>query len=348
MSDLKVAVAGASGYTGVELLRLLSNHPRVQVVAATADRHAGQEISLSFPSLQGFFDVPFSALTAPGAVAEAELVFVALPHKSAMEVVPGLLDQQKRVIDLSADFRLRDPRIYEEWYGLTHSAPDLLGEAVYGLPERYRREIATAALVANPGCYPTGALVALLPVLGRRIIAEDSLIIDAKSGVSGAGRQVDLAYHFAECNESVRAYGVGRHRHLPEIEQELSAAAGRPLQVSFTPHLIPMTRGLLSTAYASLAPEAREDEIRSLYRQRYASEPFVRFLESGRFPSTKETLGSNYCDLGIYIDRRVGRLVAVSALDNLVKGAAGQAIQNMNLMYGFGETEGLLGPALFP
>ncbi|MBI3016084.1 MAG: N-acetyl-gamma-glutamyl-phosphate reductase [Candidatus Tectomicrobia bacterium] len=348
MDKLKVAIAGASGYTGAELLRLLWSHPRVKVTHATADRYAGQVISRTFPSLQGYFDGSFTSLDDLKATNDCDLVFVALPHKTAMGVIPGLLDQGKKVVDLSADFRLRDPGLYEEWYGITHSFPGLLGSAVYGLPEVYRREIHSAVLVANPGCYPTGAILALLPVLGCGVIREDSIVIDAKSGVSGAGRQVDLAYLFGECNESVRAYGLGRHRHTPEIEQELSVRAGGPVRVSFTPHLIPMTRGILTTAYASLTGSADESAMLGLYQKQYASEPFVRVRESGQFPATKDTLGSNFCDVGIYVDRRVGRLIVVSALDNLVKGAAGQAIQNMNLMFGFDEREGLEGAGLFP
>lgn len=337
---IPVAVVNGSGYGGVELLRLLSRHPRFVVCEVTARSEAGKPIADVFPHLAALGDLHFSER-----VREAELVFVALPDDASAEVVPELLGEGRRVLDLSAAFRLRDPAAYPEWYGYAHPAPDLLARAVYGLPERYRAAIAEAQLVACPGCYPTASILAVLPALVAGLI-EPSVIVDAKSGVSGAGRKLRLGSHFSEVNEDVSAYGVGHHRHQPEIAQELSAAAATPTRVTFTPHLIPMTRGILATAYATLRPGVRADEVSEAYRAAYADEPFVHL--TAQPPHTKWTTGANTCFVAPFPDERMGQLIAISSIDNLVKGAAGQAIQCANLMAGLEETAGLPREGVYP
>jgi N-acetyl-gamma-glutamyl-phosphate reductase len=277
---------------------------------------------------------------------DSDVVFLALPHGAAIEAAPVLLEKGARVIDLGADFRLKDPATYARWYGSEHGAPDLLADAVYGLPEQNRACLPSARLVANPGCYPTAAALALLPLV-RGGHANGPVIVDAKSGVSGAGRNPSAATQFSEVNENVKPYKIGAHRHGPEMEQTF-ALAGAPVPVYFAPHLTPMTRGILATCYVPLAGELSEAEALALYRDAYRDEPFVRVLEGDELPQTKATLGSNFCDVAVRVDRQRGLAVAVSAIDNLVKGAAGQAIQNMNLMFGFPETEGLWVPAMFP
>ena len=344
----RVAVAGASGYTGVELLRLLVQHPAVQVVALTAETHANQPIGRVFPSLEGFLDLPCRSLDTTALAAEAEFVFLALPHKTAMAVGADLVQRGVRVLDLSADYRLKDPAAYPVWYGLEHAAPDLLRQAVYGLPELHREEIAGARLVAVPGCYPTGALLGLAPAIGGELVDADSVVIDSISGVSGAGRKADLSTHYSEANENLKAYGVATHRHTPEIEQELGRLAGREGTVSFTPHLAPLTRGILTTITASLQSRRSTADLLAVYRDYYRGRPFVRVLDDGRLPETKHVLHSNLCDVGVVSDARTGRVVIVTAIDNLVKGASGQAVQCFNLMTGLEERTGLWLPGLFP
>jgi N-acetyl-gamma-glutamyl-phosphate reductase len=270
----------------------------------------------------------------------ADGVFVALPHKTAMDVVAPLVRAGKRVVDLSADFRFRDPAAYESWYQ-EHTAKDLLDQAVYGLPELYGEEIRSARLVGNPGCYPTGVLLAAVPLVAAGMVELDSLIADCKSGVSGAGRAANLTTHFCEANEGFKAYKVGEHRHTPEIEQELGAAAGRPIKIVFTPHLVPMSRGILTTFYAKLSKSPTNEEIAEIYRNDYEGAPFVRVLEDGQLPSTLYVRGTNYCDIGWRLEPRTGRIIVISAIDNLTRGASGQAICNMNLMYGLSEETGL-------
>ncbi|MBI3077275.1 MAG: N-acetyl-gamma-glutamyl-phosphate reductase [Deltaproteobacteria bacterium] len=343
---VRTAVVGASGYIGVETLRLLHRHPGVTLIAITSERYAEKAVGEAFPALAGLFPGLVFRKLDPAGRAEGELVFRALPHKESMEVVPDLRKAGKRVVDLSADYRLHDWRAYEEWYGVPHTSKELLAEAVYGLPELHRDAIMTAGLVAVPGCYPTGAILALAPLLAHRLIDEQGIIVDAKTGISGAGRKPDLPYHFPEANEGVTPYGVPRHRHLPEMEQELSALAGIPLAVSFVPHLTPMTRGILTTAYAPLHGPAEQAALLDLYREYYRGAPFVRV--SAALPSTRNVLASNYCDVSVRVDPRTRRVIALSAIDNLVKGGAGQGVQDMNLMCGSEETLGLEGAPVFP
>ncbi|MFI5338289.1 MAG: N-acetyl-gamma-glutamyl-phosphate reductase [Candidatus Methylomirabilales bacterium] len=344
----RVAIAGASGYTGAELLRLLLQHPLAKVVALTAETHANQPIGKVFPSLAGFLDLACLPLDTAKLAAEAEFVFLALPHKTSMAVGADLIQRGTRVLDLSADYRLKDAAAYPRWYKVEHVAPHLLKEAAYGLPELHRAEIAGARLVAVPGCYPTGAVLGLAPLIAEGQVDPDSVIIDAISGVSGAGRKVELPYHYSEVNESLKAYGVATHRHTPEIEQELSRLAGREVTVSFTPHLAPLTRGILTTITVSLLSRRAAGDLLALYRKFYRDAPFVRVLAEGQLPETKHVLHSNFCDIGLVSDARTGRVIVVTAIDNLVKGASGQAVQCLNLMAGMDERAGLWIPGLFP
>lgn len=344
---LKVAVVGASGYTGVELIRLLVGHPEVEITSVTSRQHEGLPIDQVFPSLSGFCDLVCEPVDVVAIAEKSDLVFTALPHKSAMEVIPDFLAAGCKVVDLSADYRLKDQAVYEQWYQ-THSSPALLQEAVYGLPELFRDEIVSARLVANPGCYPTSIALGLAPLLKNGLIDPATLIIDSKSGTSGAGRGVKQGSLYCEVNEGFKAYGVGSHRHTPEIEQTLSVLAGSPVQVNFTPHLLPVNRGILSTMYATLCEEKSTDELLTLYQQSYADEPFVRVMPGGELPNVAIVKGTNFCDVGLVSDPRTGRVIVVSAIDNLVKGAAGQAVQNMNLICGFKEQLGLGIVPLFP
>lgn len=342
-----VSVIGATGYAGAELVRLLSRHPRVRIAQVTSESHRGQRLNEVYPHLAGSGEAVLAGMADAGGGADA--VFLALPHGLAMTLAPCLLDAGARVIDLGADFRLRDAESYRRWYEHDHADPTLLAEAVYGLPELRRREIPGARLVANPGCYPTTAVLGLAPALQSGWVSLDGIVIDAKSGVSGAGRSPSLTVHFGEVNENLRPYNLaGVHRHTPEIEQELGSVAGRQVVVSFNPHLVPMTRGILCTSYLSLQADRPVEEFAALYREFYAGEPFVHVLEAGCPAEPKYALGSNHCFIGLAVDRRAGRLIVTSALDNLVKGAAGQAVQNLNLLFGMEETAGLDFPGLYP
>lgn len=343
-----VAIVGASGYTGLELIRLLDRHPEVVITSVTSEQSAGKPISELFPSLRGRCDLVLEPLEPAAIAAKAQLIFTALPHQAAMTVVPAMLTAGRQVVDLSADYRLHDQAVYGAWYE-PHKNPELLPEAVYGLPELRRAKIKTARLVANPGCYPTSIILALKPLLDAGLIDPASIIADSGSGVSGAGRSAKADSLYCEVNEGFKAYGVGGlHRHTPEIEQELSELAGQSITITFTPHLVPMDRGILSTIYATPARPVSADELVALYASVYRDEPFVRPLPKGQFPSTAFVRGSNFCDIGVTLDSRTNRIIVVSAIDNLVKGASGQAIQNMNLLCGFPETLGLEGLALFP
>jgi N-acetyl-gamma-glutamyl-phosphate reductase len=345
---LKVAIVGASGYTGVELLRILHSHPEVAVTCVTSEQSAGRPVSDVFPSLRGRMDLVLENLEPAGIAEKVDVVFTALPHKAAMEVVPTFLKLGKNVVDLSADYRLHDPDVYGRWYD-KHLNPELLKEAVYGIPELRRAQIAEASLIANPGCYPTSVILGLAPLLQGKPIDPKSVIVDAKSGVTGAGRGAKVDNLYCEVNEGFKAYAVGgTHRHIPEIEQELSLLAGTDLAISFTPHLVPMDRGILSTIYTTPLGKTTTAELVALYRSFYDGEPFVRVLPEGTFPSTAHVRGSNFCDIGICVDQRTGRVLVVSAIDNLVKGASGQAVQNMNLMCGLPETLGLDFLPIFP
>jgi N-acetyl-gamma-glutamyl-phosphate reductase len=347
-SQMRIAIAGASGYTGAELLRLLVQHPAARIAALTADTHANQPISQIFPSLRQFVDLTCLPLDPARLAAEADFVFLALPHKASMTVGAALLDRGVRVLDLSADFRLKDPAAYPAWYGMAHEAPALLAEAVYGLPELHGKAIAGARLVAVPGCYPTSAILGLAPLLKHGLIDTGTIVIDSISGVSGAGRKPELHTLFSEVNESLKVYGVAKHRHTPEIEQELSGVAGTLIRVTFTPHLAPLTRGILTTITARLAEPKATAELLGIYRAFYGERPFVRVLDEGKLPETKHVLHSNLCDVGLVSDARTGRVIVVSAIDNLVKGASGQAVQCFNLMAGLDEATGLRMPGLYP
>lgn len=344
VKTLRVGILGASGYTGFELIRLLRKHPYVEITVLTAERHAGKSPEEVFPSLRGMGLPPFLPIDAEGLGDMAELFFVALPHGVSMKAIGALWNGQRKLIDLSADFRLKDPELYRLWYG-EHIFPELLKEAVYGLPERYREEIRKARLVANPGCYPTAVLIGLMPLVERGLIAPN-VIVDAKSGVSGAGRALEEGLMFCEVAESIRAYGVLVHRHKPEMEQELARISGKAFQVEFVPHLVPMNRGILATMYCKLEQAISENDLYELYLERFKGEPFVKVLPPGRFPSTSSVRGTNFCSIGLRAQGNT--LVVISAIDNLTKGASGQAVQNMNLMAGFPEITGLEDQALYP
>ncbi len=339
---IKVAILGATGYTGVELARLLYAHPGVEMVFLSSESHAGSSFSAVHPQFLGQIDISLSRMQLDAIPAEVDLVFCALPHGESAAVVPGLLNKGFRVIDLSADFRLSNADLYREWYNLEHPKPALLAEAVYGLPELNRKQIVTAKLLANPGCYPTSILLAVAPLLRQQMVKTEGIIIDAKSGVSGAGRSPKQAFHFPDCTENFKAYLVASHQHTAEIEQEMGTLAGKELCVTFTPHLVPMVRGILSTVYLEPAAQISEAEIYSLFNKFYSDAPFVRLLKAPALPETRYVRGSNYCDLAFKLDPRSGRLIVIAVIDNLVKGAAGQAVQNMNIMFGLNEETGLL------
>ena len=341
---IQVAIAGASGYTGLELLRILLRHPEVTITAVTSEQHDGKPVNEVFPGLVDAGGLVCRSLKTAELAKRADVVFTALPHGTAMQTVAEVIDTGKRAIDISADYRLHDPALHEKTYG-THARPDLLAKAVYGLPELHREAIRKAKLIANPGCYPTGAILALAPLLRGGLIDPDAIIVDAKSGVSGAGRAASVEMLFSEVHGSIKAYKVAEHRHQPEIEQELSEVAGRSIVISFTPHLVPMDRGILSTIYVT---PKRGADIAGAYAAAYKDEPFVRVLPHGQVPATGHVLGSNYCLIGWKSDSRTGRAVIVSAIDNLVKGASGQAVENMNLMCRIPETTGLAQLPLFP
>ena len=344
---MNVAIVGASGYTGVELARLLVAHPEVNLTCLTSRQYTGVPFSEVFPSMRGQLDLECDPVDIDLICSKAELVFTALPHKTAMEVVPQFLAAGKKVIDLSADYRLKDADVYANWYQ-AHTSPQLLQEAVYGLPELNRSGIADARLIANPGCYPTSVALALAPLLKQKLIDVSSLIIDSKSGVSGAGRVAKEGSLYCEVNESFKAYGVATHRHTPEIEQTLSGLSGQAITVSFTPHLLPVNRGILTTCYASLNDPLSTEMVLAHFEDMYTDEAFVRILPTGKLPDVGFVRGSNYCDIGVVCDERTGRVIVVAAIDNLVKGAAGQAVQNMNIMLGLDEKTGLNQVGLFP
>ncbi len=345
---MRVAVVGASGYTGLELLRILLRHPRAELVAVTSERRAGRPVGDAFPALRGLLPLCFEAADPAALAGRAELAFTALPHAASAPMVRDLRKAGLVVIDLSADFRLRSAENYAAWYG-EHGAPELLGSAVYGLPEWHREALAHAELVAAPGCYPTAALLPLLPFLREGCLEPGSIVIDAKSGVSGAGRRTEEDYLFAELDENCRAYKVGGvHRHVPEIEEQAGTVAGEAVRVVFTPHLIPTIRGIVCAVYARPRRPLSGERARAVLEGAYADEPFVRVLPVGETPSLAGVRGSNFCDVGAWADGRTGTVILLSALDNLVKGAGGQAVQCMNRMRGWPETEGLLEAPFVP
>ncbi len=357
MKKIRIAIAGASGYAGAELVRLVALHPHFELVAVTSEKAAGMTVASVFPNLAGLVTHTFQALTPKTLAERADAVFLALPHTKSLDPVAACLKAGKTVVDLSADYRLKSPLVYEQWYQTPHTHAQLLNEAVYGLPELHRASIAMAKLVASPGCYPTAAVLQLAPLFARNLVQPDTVVIDAKSGISGAGRSPALPYHFPEAHESLEPYKIGQHRHIPEIEQELAGllgkashrSAGTPPQVTiaFTPHLVPMNRGILSTAYCRLNNPTTLADLRALYREFYKGERFVR-VHDDIVPNPRYIKGSNYCDLAVFADARAGWVITVAAVDNLVKGAAGQAIQAMNLMVGIPEETGLTNPAAYP
>jgi N-acetyl-gamma-glutamyl-phosphate reductase len=341
----KVAVIGASGYTGEELVRLLLGPPIVYLVAATSRQLAGKTLAEVFPRFAHHKTanaLKFSDSDAKQIAREASLVFLALPHGLAAEFAKPLLSAGARVVDLSADFRIKDASVYQEFYGHPHPAPDLLGQSVYGMPEIYRDQIRDAKLVASPGCYPTSILIPLRPLIRRKAIDRKTILVSSMSGVTGAGRKAEVDYLFSECNESVRPYGVPKHRHLSEIEQELSLLAEERVVIQFTPHLVPINRGIVTTIYANIAENVVKMDPALLFNGAYGQEPFVRLLGDARFPDTKNVAGTNFIDIAWQIDKRTHRIVVMSAIDNIVKGAGGQAVECMNLMLGLPETAGLI------
>lgn len=349
MKTYRIAIAGASGYAGAELLRLAVAHPAYEISAVTSEKSAGLPVASVFPSLAGVVPHVFEALTPQSLADRADAVFLALPHTASQEPVAQCVKAGLLVVDLSADYRLKDAAVYEQWYQAPHGHRELLHDAVYGLPELHRNAIAKARLVASPGCYPTAAILQLAPLIAHDLVEPNTIVIDAKSGISGAGRSPALPYHFPEAHESLEPYKIGQHRHIPEIEQELSALPGSPgrITVAFTPHLVPMNRGILSTAYCKLTRGMPTPDLRALYGDFYKGARFVRLFEKP-VPNPRYVKGSNYCDIGVYTDARAGWVVTVAAVDNLVKGAAGQAIQAMNLMMGLPEETGLTAPGSYP
>jgi len=341
---IKIGIVGGTGYTGVELLRLLVNHPQAEVKVITSRAEAGKSVTELFPNLRGHLDVQFS--DPEGAPLEqCDLVFFATPNGTAMQSVPRLLAEGVKVVDLAADFRLKDAALWEKWYGMPHACPELLGEAVYGLPELNRGAIRSARLVANPGCYPTAVTLGFLPLVEQGLVDIGQLVADSKSGVSGAGRKASVPTLMGECGESFKAYGVPGHRHLPEIRQILAGIAGEEVGVTFVPHLVPMIRGIHATLYSRISGD---HDLQSLYEGRYADERFVDVLPAGGHPETRSVRGVNGCQIAVHRPQGGDTVVVLSVIDNLVKGAAGQAIQNMNLMFNLDESAGLGGAALLP
>ncbi|MES9966661.1 MAG: N-acetyl-gamma-glutamyl-phosphate reductase [Sedimenticola sp.] len=341
---MKIGIVGGTGYTGVELLRLLAGHPGVEVAVITSRSEAGTPVSDMYPNLRGHIDIAFSEPDAKP-LGACDLVFFATPNGTAMKMVPELLDAGVKVIDLAADFRIKEISVWEQWYGMQHACPELVAEAVYGLPEINRDAVKAARLVANPGCYPTAATLGLLPLLEAGVIETDGLVADCKSGVSGAGRGANVGMLMGEVGESFKAYGVPGHRHLPEIRQNLSEVASEPVGLTFVPHLLPMIRGIHATLYAQAIAEA---DLQQLFEERYANEPFVDVLPAGSHPETRSVRGVNHCRIAVHQPQEGDTIVVLSVIDNLVKGAAGQAVQNMNLMLGLDESAGLGAVALLP
>lgn len=344
---IKAAIFGASGYTGQELTRILSGHPEVDLVAVTSRRFAGLPVSDVFPSLYGLTTLTYQNAL-PADIAEiCDVVFLALPHGVSMEIAPAFISAGKKVIDLSADYRLRDISTYEKWYA-PHSSSGILKNAVYGIPELYRFQIKETKLIANPGCYPTSIILGLAPALKSHLLDVNTIIADSASGVSGAGREPQIGSLFCEVDGGFKAYKVGNHRHTPEIEQELNELAGEKFAISFTPHLLPVKRGILSTIYASLKKDITLADLRFLYSSFYEGEKFVRICQPGFLPNISSVCGSNFCDIGLTVDLRTKRVIIISAIDNLIKGAAGQAVQNMNIICDVKEDTGLQMAPLYP
>jgi len=338
-TKISTAVVGATGYAGCELIKILLRHPETEITSVSGKVDGPDRISNIYPVFKGQLELVCDNVNVQQICGLADLVFLALPHKVSMVFAPEFLKAGKKVIDLSADYRLKDTAVYEKWYGIKHTSPDLLKTAVYGLPELYKDKIKKSAFIANPGCYPTGAILGLAPLLAEKAIDPAQIIIDAKSGVTGAGRTPSLGLLFAETNENFKAYKINQHQHMPEIEQVLSDEAGSKIEVTFTPHLVPMNKGILSTIYTVPAKEADTAGLLKIYAKFYKDAPFVRVLDEGAFPETKNVLGTNFCDIGIKVTGK--RIIVITAIDNLYKGASSQAVQNMNLIMGFDEKLGL-------
>lgn len=343
---IKAAVLGATGYAGIELVRVLTNHPEVEIAMLGSKSFAGQPISEVYPNLRGVLEKECEE-TDIDKVAECDVAFTALPHGASKDVIPAIIEKGVKVIDLSGDFRYDDIEVYEKWYGQKHSSPELLAESVYGLPELYRDKIKKARLIGNPGCYTTCSILGAYPLLKCGAGSAENIIIDAKSGVTGAGRGLSQQVHFCECTENMKAYKVACHRHTSEIEQELSHAAGKEVLVSFTPHLIPVKRGILSTIYINLNKKYTTEELVEIYKNFYKGEKFIRIKEAGTLPETKHVAGSNFVDIGVVADERLQRAVVVSTIDNIGKGAAMQAVQNMNILFGLDEDTALSGAGFY-
>lgn len=344
---VNISVIGATGYVGIEIVRLLHNHPGINITSVVSQSFVGQKISDIYPSLRNVFDMECQGLDIDKITDKADICITALPHGISKEVIPKLVEKEKRVIDHSGDFRYKSVEVYEKWYGIKHEMPQLLGISVYGLPEIYREKIKDAQIVGNPGCYPTCTILGIAPLLSNKLVETRNIIVDSASGVTGAGRNTELAYQFCECTDNFKAYKVATHRHTSEIEQEMSSLAGDEIMISFTPHLVPMKRGMLSTIYANLKTEKSAAELISLYKEYYKNDYFVRILDEGKLPETKNVAGSNFIDISIVVDKRLNRVVVLSALDNLGKGAAGQAVQDLNIMCGYPEQTGLTNPGLY-
>lgn len=342
---IQAGIVGGTGYTGVELLRILALHPEIEISIVTSRSDAGSRVDVTYPSLRGLVDVCFSKPEVDK-LSECDVVFFATPNGTAMRMAPELLERGVKLIDLSADFRIKDPALWEKWYGEPHLCPELIAEAVYGLPEMNREAVKTASLVANPGCYPTATQLGFLPLIEEGLISLDGLVADVKSGVSGAGRSAQVSALMSETGESFKAYAAAGHRHLPEVIQGLETVAGQRVGLTFVPHLLPMIRGIHATLYATLTTEATDLQI--LYEARFKNESFVDVLPAGTHPDTGDVRGSNRCQISVHRPQDGNTIVVLSVIDNLVKGAAGQAVQNMNLMFGLDETSGLMTVALYP
>lgn len=345
---IKVGVIGATGYVGSELVRLLKGHKDVEIKHITSHSYVGQKLQDIYENYRDVLDLECEEQDIEKIAETVDVLFIALPHGIASGEINESILSKTKVIDIGADYRLKDKDIYESWYDTKHMSADLLEEAVYGLCELNREEIKKARLVANPGCYPTSSTLSLLPLVKEGLIDESSIIIDAKSGVTGAGRSLNLGTHYTECNESMKAYSIAEHRHTPEIEEQLSNICNKEVLINFTPHLIPMNRGILTTSYAKLNKKMTYEDVKSVYEKYYKKEYFVRITKANVFPETKWVKGSNFCDIGIKVDERTERVIVIGAIDNMIKGAAGQAVQNMNIMFDIDERTGLEDISIFP
>jgi N-acetyl-gamma-glutamyl-phosphate reductase len=345
---MKAAIIGGTGYGSIELIRLLNRHPYLEIGTVVSNSQAGNHIYSTYPHLSGIIEQPLETFDVDRLTENNDVIFLATPSGVSSGLVPQLIDKGSKCIDLSGDFRIRSAEVYELWYKHSPAPEQYLSQAVYGLSEINAHQIKSANLIANPGCYPTATLLGLLPIVKSSLIDYESIVIDAKSGVSGAGRGLSLTSHFAEINENMKAYKLGAHQHIPEIEQVLKDESGVPITITFTTHLIPMTRGIMCTIYVKLNETISTGEVHEIYREFYKNKPFVRIRPAGNLPATKEVIGSNYCDIGLHVDQRTNRLTIISVIDNLVKGAAGQAIQNLNILNGWDETTGLEDIPIYP